>query len=212
MSLAAPEAETGSARGFPAVSRAQPADQRFHQGDIFPLPQPANDGLDFSHLPANYLFSLNPTIHSLGHFLRSVDLNSIKKEKKKKIKRKAFTSVSHQNGWTRSADKNRPCEGGHYSWEAPGRLPASLLTMQTPAECPRTGGGGDQKPDCGQSHQGCIRGSVAPRCRAVWRRPVVRVRGIDPLVMEMRKPVFICDALAQLVNTRNGERCSKNTI
>ena len=36
--------------------------------------------------------------------------------------------------------------------------------------------------------------------------------GIDALVMEMRKPIFICDALAQLVNTRNGERCSKNTI
>lgn len=38
------------------------------------------------------------------------------------------------------------------------------------------------------------------------------MRGIDPLVMEMRKPIFICDTLAQLVNTRNGERCSKNTI
>lgn len=78
-----PEAATGSAHGFPTVSRAQPASQRFHQGDIFPLPQPANDGLDSSPLLANYLFSLNPTIHSHGHFLRPVDLNSIKKEKKK---------------------------------------------------------------------------------------------------------------------------------
>ena len=199
MSLAAPEAGTGSTHGFPAVSRAQPVDQRFHQGDIFPLPQPANDGLNFSHLPANYLLSINPTIHSLGHFLRSADLNSIKNEKKKKIKRKAFTSLSHQNGWTRSADKNRPCEGGHYSWQAPGGLPASLLTMQTSAECPRTGGGGDQKPDCGQSPQ--VQGGVET---SMW--------GIDALVMEMRKPIFICDALAQLVNPRNGERCSKNTI
>ena len=84
MSLAAPEAGTSSTHGFPAVSRAQPVDQRFHQSDIFPLPQPANDGLNFSHLPANYLLSINPTIHSLGHFLRSADLNSIKNEKKKK--------------------------------------------------------------------------------------------------------------------------------
>lgn len=99
MSLAAPEAETGSARGFPAVSRAQPADQRFHQGDIFPLPQPANDRLDFSHLPANYLFSLNPTIHSLGHFLRSVDLNSIKKEKKKRLREKpSLLSATKMDG------------------------------------------------------------------------------------------------------------------
>ena len=165
MPLDAPEAGTGSAHGFPAVSRARPAGQRCHQGDLFPLPQPANDRLDFSPLLANYLFSLNPTIHSLGHFLRPMDLNSIKKEEKKKIKRKALTSVSHQNGWTRSADKNRPCEGGHYSWEAPGRLPASLLTMQTPAERPRTGGGGDQKPDCGQSHQGHTRGSATSRCQ-----------------------------------------------
>lgn len=84
MPLDAPEAGTGSAHGFPAVSRAQPTGQRCHQGDIFPLPQPANDRLDFSPLLTNYLFSLNPTIHSLGHFLRPVDLNSIKKEKKKK--------------------------------------------------------------------------------------------------------------------------------
>ena len=55
-------------------------------------------------------------------------------------------------------------------------------------------------------------GQRPPGARAVWSCPVVRVRGIDPLVMEMRKPVFICDTLAQLVNTRNGERCSKNTI
>ena len=99
MSLAAPEAGTSSTHGFPAVSRAQPVDQRFHQSDIFPLPQPANDGLNFSHLPANYLLSINPTIHSLGHFLRSADLNSIKNEKKKRLREKpSLLSATKMDG------------------------------------------------------------------------------------------------------------------
>ena len=85
----------------------------------------------------------------------------------------------------------------------------------TPSRTPQDGAGGvvgtkSQALDrATRGAPGCQR---PPGARALWSCPVVRVQGIDPLVMEMRKPVFICDTLAQLVNTRNGERCSKNTI
>ena len=35
----------------------------------------------------------------------------------------------------------------------------------SPRGGPRTDGGGDQKPDCGQSHQGHTRGSATSRCQ-----------------------------------------------
>lgn len=141
-------------------------------------------GLEFSPLPVNSLFSLNPTVHSLVHFLRPVDRSSSKNHTQKNIERKALTTVSHRNGWTRSADKHRPCEGGHCSWEALGRLPASLLTMQTPAERPRMGGGGDQNPECGQSPPGGARCQWPSGGRSVWSSPVAATQGIDPLAVE----------------------------
>ena len=67
-----PSSELGPARGIKGSIRVV--------SSLCPSQQMT--GLEFSPLPVNSLFSLNPTVHSLVHFLRPVDRSSSKKGKK----------------------------------------------------------------------------------------------------------------------------------
>lgn len=56
-------------------------------------------GLNFSPLPINSLFPLNPTVNSPGDFLRPVDLSSVKKGGKKRLREKpSLLSATKMDG------------------------------------------------------------------------------------------------------------------